>query len=196
MCASTFPSALQSRASSAAVAIAPPTPPRSPSSSLSTNWTGSRPHRGRNIIERLNAPTEWTQRATSHFRDTSRGLARVLASHGAGMGGALLTLRFDIDPGGENGARTNLTALLQQLVASHQIVGAHLCVTDDAASGQRTAESRDRTDISAPPAWIILIEACTVAALDSVRDAISQQIGSPVIAGNYLFEFALLPGDR
>ena len=150
---------------------------------------------GAQYLKRLNAPTEWTRRATSHFRDTSRGLARVLASHGAGIGGALLTLRFDIDAGGEDEARAKLAALLAQLAASHQIVGAHLCITDDAASGQRTAESRDRTDISAPPAWIILVEACTAAALGDVWSDIARRIASPVMAGVYLLEFSL-PAPR
>jgi len=33
-------------------------------------------------------------RATAHFRDTSRALARVLASVGPGPGGSLATIRF------------------------------------------------------------------------------------------------------
>ena len=39
--------------------------------------------------------------------------------------------------------------------------GVHLCRADDEASGTKTAESRDHTDIQAPPNWIALIEACT-----------------------------------
>ena len=44
---------------------------------------------GQDYLSRLNAPTSWTKRATAHFKDTSRGLARVLASSGPGSGGVL-----------------------------------------------------------------------------------------------------------
>ena len=54
---------------------------------------------GVDYANRLNAPTPWTKAATAHFRDTARALARVLASEGPGMGGFLLTVRFDIEPG-------------------------------------------------------------------------------------------------
>jgi hypothetical protein len=50
---------------------------------------------GSDYANRLNAPTPWTRRVTAQFRDTARGLARVLESVGAG--GVLLTLRFDAD---------------------------------------------------------------------------------------------------
>jgi hypothetical protein len=40
-------------------------------------------------LDRLNAPTQWTRRATSHFRNTSRALTEVLQSEGAGPDAAL-----------------------------------------------------------------------------------------------------------
>ena len=52
---------------------------------------------GVDYANRLNAPTPWTKSATAHFRDTARALARVLASEGPGMGGFLLTVRFDTE---------------------------------------------------------------------------------------------------
>ena len=46
-------------------------------------------------LARLNAPTDWTKRATSHFRNTARALTKVLLSEGAGSGGVMATIRFD-----------------------------------------------------------------------------------------------------
>ena len=117
-------------------------------------------------IHRLNAPTPWTKRATAHFKDTSRGLARVLASSGPGSGGVLATIRFGVSEGDAENARAGLIRLLPELVRLSQITGVHLCRANDEASGTKTAESRDRTDIQAPPNWIALIEACTPEALE------------------------------
>lgn len=110
---------------------------------------------GADYTGRLNAPTDWTKRSVAHFRDTSRGLARVVASHGPGMGGAMLTLRFDADAA----ARPGIAALLRAAAEAPRVAGAHLCIADDAASGVVTEEKRGRVDIQAPPRWIALVEA-------------------------------------
>lgn len=116
---------------------------------------------GADYTGRLNAPSEWTKRSIVHFRDTSRGLARVVASHGPGVGGAMLTLRFDVDPG----AQAAIAGLLREAAEAPRVSGAHLCIADDAASGVVTEEKRGRTDILAPPRWIALVEATDPEAL-------------------------------
>ena len=111
-------------------------------------------------LNRLDSPTPWTRRATAAFRDTSRALTRVHASLGPGPGGILATLRIAPSPGAE--LRDALAAeMLPRLVLDPQVTGAHLCLTDVGASEVRTAESRDRTDIGAPPGAVVLIEGCT-----------------------------------
>jgi len=116
---------------------------------------------GPDYANRLNAPTPWTQSVTKHFRDTARALARVSESHGTGVGGALLSLRFDADPA----SLDPLRALVREAAGAPRICGAHLCAADTAASGTRTAESEGRTDIQAPPTWFALIEATDADAL-------------------------------
>jgi len=110
---------------------------------------------GSDYTNRLNAPTPWTQSVTKHFRDTARSLARVLESHGPGVGGVLLAVRFDADAAGLNPLR----ALVREAAGAARVCGAHLCAADTVASGARTAESEGRTDIQAPPNWFALIEA-------------------------------------
>jgi hypothetical protein len=143
---------------------------------------------GSDYTNRLNAPTPWTLGTTKHFRDTARGLARVLESTGPGAGGVLLTLRFDATDAATDALRT----ALRDVARAPRITGAHLCVTDDAASGVRTTESKARTDIQPPPTWFALIEATDADALaDVLPDATLTGAGAsgPFIRGLYRFEF-------
>src|SRR4051812_11841427 len=45
-------------------------------------------------LERLNAPTPWSQKMMPHHRNMVRSLCRVRASFGAGVGQAVATIRF------------------------------------------------------------------------------------------------------
>ncbi len=131
---------------------------------------------GSDYLNRLNAPTAWTRTATAAFQDTSRALARVVASEGPGMGGVALTIRFDADLA----AAPALAALVSATAASARVAGAHLCAADPASSGATTAESKGRTDIRPPPAWFAMVEATDAAALadllpvDALREAGAQ----------------------
>jgi hypothetical protein len=143
---------------------------------------------GQDYANRLNAPSPWTRRATQAFRDTSRGLARVVESRGPGAGGVILTLRFDAPPA----ATAAVAALVRDAAAAPRIAGAHLCICDAAASGVETEEKKGRSDIQAPPAWIILAEATDVEALAGLLpDAALRAAGArgPVRRGLYRLEF-------
>jgi len=145
---------------------------------------------GQDYANRLNAPTAWTRRATQSFRDTSRGLARVVESRGVGVGGVMLTLRF----AAPEEARPAIAALVREAAEAPRVTGAHLCIADAAASGAGTAESRDRTDIGAPPAWIILAEATDAEALRPLLPdaALAAAGGSAPRRGLYRLEFQRL----
>ena len=143
---------------------------------------------GQDYTNRLNAPTPWTKRATQGFRDSSRGLARVVESRGVGVGGVMLTLRFDAAPE----ARPAIAALVREAAEAPRITGAHLCIADAAASGVVTEEKKGRSDIGAPPAWIILVEAMDAAALAGLLpDAVLAAAGAarPLRRGTYRLEF-------
>lgn len=116
---------------------------------------------GQDYANRLNAPTEWTRRVTRHFRDTSRGITRVVESRGVGPGGTVLTLRFNAAPEAEGA----MVAAVRDAADAPRVTGVHLLIADAAASGTGTAESQGRDDIGAPPSWIILAEATDTAAL-------------------------------
>jgi hypothetical protein len=120
---------------------------------------------GVDYFNRLNAPTPWTKRATAHFKTTSRSLSRVVSSFGVGSGGALLTLRFDV----EESERKNLESITMKVAALPEITGAHILKGDEESSGIKTAESKDRKDLELPARWIILVEACSAEALGAAR---------------------------
>ena len=146
-------------------------------------------------LDRLNAPTEWTSRATSHFRNTSRALTQILQSEGAGPGGVMATIRFDSSDRGMAALAKmrDKQAALAECARMVRITGVHLCTTNSAASAAKTAESRDRTDIMAAPIGAVLIEGCDEAAL---RAAVAQILkvceadGAQLPVGYYRLEHA------
>jgi hypothetical protein len=146
---------------------------------------------GMDYLNRLNAPTSWTKRATAHFKTTSRSLARVVASFGVGSGGMLLTLRFDLPD--EESERKKLVSRMMEVITIPEVTGAHILKGDDEASSTKTAESKDRNDIEQPARWVILIEACSVEALAGARALLADDPAlRAASAGLYLHEFTRL----
>lgn len=143
---------------------------------------------GMDYANRLNDPTPGTRTNTSQFLDTYRALARVLASHGPGAGGVMMTIRFDCDPHHLLGVR----ALLRAVGEARRITGAHLCQADTAASAVRTTETQDRTDIQPAPSCFILIEATDAAALGHIledRALLGAGAHGPFVRGVYRLEY-------
>ncbi|RWM26330.1 hypothetical protein [Mesorhizobium sp.] len=151
---------------------------------------------GEEYAKRLNAPTPWTRRATAHFRNTSRGLARVLLSEGPGPGGVLATVRFQSAATNDPQATSELSALVSSTTRFPLLTGAHLCKADEAATQVRTAESEGRTDYDASPDWFILLEGCTVESLEtSVQAVLQHPLVRKAQVGRYLLEYTRLKTD-
>jgi hypothetical protein len=147
-------------------------------------------------LSRLNAPTPWTKKATAAFRNTSRGLGRVLTSAGPGPGGMLATVRFSVPAGQERSVQPALSDLMQKIAVLPMVSGAHLVATDAEASVAKTAESKDRNDIQAAPNWFVLIEACTP---NSLKEPIKRVVESEFVQrpdiGSYIHEYTRLKTD-
>jgi hypothetical protein len=151
---------------------------------------------GVDYLARLNAPTPWTRKATQAFRNTSRALTTIQSSLGAGAGGVLATIRIAVpECRGDEAVKTISTQLLPRVVARIGIAGAHLCITDQQASGSRTAESRDRSDILAAPGCVVLIEGCgRTPVQDAARlfsRSVDDELGSDMQTGLYRLEFQM-----
>jgi len=126
---------------------------------------------GQDYLNRLNAPTAWTQRVIPNFRNVSRSICRVAFTNGVGSGGVMLTLRFAIDAAHRDGTIDALRRrLLPPVVYRKGIAGVHLCLADDAASSIETAEKKVRADTTLVPSWIVLIEGIAVPDVDAAAD--------------------------
>lgn len=148
---------------------------------------------GSDYLSRLNEPTPWTRATTAHFQATTRSLTRVVASHGVGSGGALLTLRFDFEDEAAPDAIARLTSALEAVARLPRITGAHLLGSDAAISGQSTAESKGRTDLLAPARRVVLLEGCDVEAFGAALALV--QASTPLrdlSVGRYLHEYTRL----
>jgi hypothetical protein len=143
---------------------------------------------GAGYQDRLNHPTSATRTVTGKFTDTFRALSRVLISHGPGMGGALLSIRFECDEPHLIAVRAMVRAASQ----ARRVTGAHLCQGDAAASAMRTVETRDRTDIQPAPSCFILVEATDPEALTDIlldRALLGAGATAPFVRGVYRLEY-------
>ena len=121
-------------------------------------------------LDKANAPSELTRRTTPYISNSSRALARVRESLSVGVGGCVLTLRFDARPGSEAALENHLgSKALPAIAAIPEITGAHFCVADMEASTIVPVERQGRpTQI---PRWIVLVEGVTPEAVNAAADA-------------------------
>jgi hypothetical protein len=144
-------------------------------------------------LARLNNPTDWTKRATAHFRNTARALTEVVRSEGEGPGGIAATIRFD---GSRDGAAAlerviQNTSALADTARMPRITGAHLCLTNNAASAAKTVESENRPDVVTAPIGVVLIEGCDREAVRAAVSGLMEQCGlyeTPLQSGLYGLE--------
>ena len=152
---------------------------------------------GQDYLNRLNAPTPWTQRVIPHFRNVARSICRVAFTNGVGSGGVMLTLRFAIDAAHrESTIDAMRRRVLPPLVYRKGITGVHLCLVDEAVSNLETAERKARANATAVPSWIALIEGIAVpdveGAADDLVPALAAHGASPPERAVYRLEFTRL----
>jgi len=92
--------------------------------------------------DRLDNPSAWTSRMMPHYRGMTRGLCRVAASAGAGLGHAAMIVRFTPRAGSENALRAWLADELPRLSSRAGFGSAH--AFESATSPRMTAEQRIR----------------------------------------------------
>jgi hypothetical protein len=113
---------------------------------------------GPHYTGRLNNPTPWTRRVAPLLRNNVRSLCEVALSLGPGVGGLVMTWRYDVAPGREAEQRGLLEARLRAAAERQSIVGAHLCLGDVAASSVQTAEKKARPTRALTPGWVVIVE--------------------------------------
>jgi hypothetical protein len=118
--------------------------------------------------ERLNNPTPWSVRNFPLFRDMNRSLCTVAATYGHGIGGYLLTIQLSARDGEAQHLQQWLADdKLPTLAARAGLNGAHLLISDSAASQAGTRETVLRGKPDAVADWIVLIEGYERAAVEA-----------------------------
>jgi len=134
---------------------------------------------GQDYVNRLNAPSAWTQRILPSFRNVARAVCRVAFTHGVGSGGVMLTLRFAIDPSRRDGTVDALRRrVLPPLLYRKGVAGIHLCLADESASAAETAERKARAAPETVPPWIVLIEGISVPDVEGAADDLTPALAA------------------
>ncbi|MBV9324145.1 MAG: hypothetical protein JO352_10200 [Chloroflexi bacterium] len=97
-------------------------------------------------LERLNAPTEGSQRVQPYFLNFIRAAARIVVSTGHGLGGALLIARVDFTPAGKSAFIASLTDIADGLIGLDGVTGVHIGVVDPEVTSTKTAETELKKD--------------------------------------------------
>ena len=139
-------------------------------------------------LERLNDPTPWSRKMMPHHRNMVRSVCRVEASFGAGLGHALLTVRFS--PEDADGVSAWLTTKLLPGVASRKgLVAARLLRNIARADAKQTTEQMMRGGDAAAD-WIVLINGYSAEAVASIAAQEMNEVPGAV-AGLYRLAYVL-----
>ena len=135
--------------------------------------------------ERLSHPTDWSARTLPGFTDNTRGACRILFTEGYAMGGFVLTLRIEAQPGRDAGLIEALRSeVMSRLVALPRITGGHLIRNDPALTGGNAGNQRGRVIML--PDLVVMIEASNA---DAAREA-----GESLLSDDRLTAWGAKPG--
>tara|TARA_R110002012_G_scaffold116061_2_gene263482 strand:- start:660 stop:1370 length:711 start_codon:yes stop_codon:yes gene_type:complete len=96
-------------------------------------------------LERLNNPTDWSNKVQPTFRNFLRVACDRIASSGVGDGGAMATIRLDFaDTGGPEKVQAGAQALADALLAVTGACGVHIGLARTEVSGVKTRETELR----------------------------------------------------
>lgn len=129
-------------------------------------------------LERLNAPTPWTQRIMPTLGKFARGGGRVVAEAGQGNGCVLAVIKLDFQTPVSN------PSLVETIAGSDRIVAARWLETDASRTDIATREKSMRTGDSAF-AGLVLIEGLDVPAVTAVAEG--HGFGSPADVYSHIF---------
>lgn len=96
-------------------------------------------------LERLNNPTDWSNRMQPNFLNFLRVACEKVASRGVGDGGAIATIRLDLKSSeGGSGFAASAGALCEEIYGYEGIVAVHAGLARNEVSSVRTRETEIR----------------------------------------------------
>jgi hypothetical protein len=144
-------------------------------------------------IERLNNPTPWSRKMMPQHRNMVRSVCRVHCAFGAGLGRALLTVRFSPQPGSEERLEAWLAAeLLPGLPSQKGLLAAQLLRNIASPAVAQTTEQKLRGSDAAAD-WIVLVSGYDVEAVAAVAAGPMREV--PVAARVYGLACVMNAGD-
>lgn len=150
---------------------------------------------GKDYKERLNSPTEWSQRSVGAFLNNLRGICDLAFSDSHVEGAYLFTIRFDIEDKDAAEIRASLAGdVLPRLYEGAEMTGTHLAICDREMSGTNT--SLQRTRKIGVPNWIVMLEASTARAAKAAGETVMASLkprakGGEIIGELYQLEYSL-----
>lgn len=146
-------------------------------------------------LERLNTPTEWTQKVVASFRNTSRTPCNVACSIGDGEGAWMQTIRFSF-PADRQQCVAELSAILHSLPKRSALVGAHLLVGTEAKTNP-TKELELRGVPDQQIDGVICVESADLPTVLRIQDGhltdqVLRDLGiANLLRGNYRLQYSL-----
>ena len=124
-------------------------------------------------LQRLNNPTPWSRRMMPHHRNMVRGACRIESTFGAGLGQALLTLRFSPQASKGDALGRWLDAVLASTVVQAGLVAAarlrNIAATDTPLTTEQQLRGGDR-----PPDWAVLVNGYSADAVAEVARELNE----------------------
>ncbi len=117
----------------------------------------------------LNHPTPWSMKMMPHHLHMVRSQCKVLTSHGAGLGRAMLTVRLSPEKGREQSLLSHLEKTLEDLSRRTGVTGAHLLQTSTPKMSP-TKEQAIRGGVDATADWIVLLSSYEAAPLRAEKE--------------------------
>lgn len=129
-------------------------------------------------LERLNNPTEWSNKVQPTFRNFLRVACERVVSNGVGDGGAMATVRLDFrDGAGEDDLRAGAEALCAALLKVTGACCAHIGLARSEISGVKTRETELRPGMAEKEFdAIVLVEGSGLPELEASVGAIEAAI--------------------
>ncbi len=131
-------------------------------------------------LERLNNPTDWSNKVQPTFRNFLRVACDRVASAGVGEGGAMATIRLDLRDGASaSDIKAGAHQLVEDLLGITSACGAHLGLARTEVSGVKTRETELRPGMKEKEFdAVVLIEGSGMPELEASVPAFLQAIAA------------------
>ncbi len=125
-------------------------------------------------LAQMNAPSALTRKVLPSIRNILRGVCRVVASDGLGIGNVLAATRVVRSEPDRPIGRSAAAALVEEALDRLGVIGAHLAVLDRDVTGIPTTEQRLRHDADETFDALLLLEGGDRTDLTGAADEVTQ----------------------